>query len=44
MQNEDLRQLLLHTKNALLQHFIRGEPPEADTYLMKLRSEIRTEI
>jgi predicted NAD-dependent protein-ADP-ribosyltransferase YbiA (DUF1768 family) len=40
-QNEDLQQILLHTKDALLQHFERQSPPVADEILMKLRQQLQ---
>jgi len=41
-QNQDLKQLLLNTKMALLKHFIRRDEPTTDTELMKLRKEMMT--
>lgn len=39
-QNEDLKQMLLATRNAKLNHFIRGNPAEPDHLLMKVRKMI----
>ena len=39
-QNEDLKQLLLSTKNAKLIHFVRGDGYETDEILMKIRKEL----
>ena len=36
-QNEDLKQMLLATRNAKLTHFIRGDKPETDEILMNVR-------
>jgi hypothetical protein len=38
--NEDLKQLLLLTKKAKLQHFLKGYPPEVFTELMQVRKRI----
>jgi len=40
-QNLDLKQVLLETKMAKLNHFIRGREPEKDELLMKLRKDLR---
>jgi predicted NAD-dependent protein-ADP-ribosyltransferase YbiA (DUF1768 family) len=40
-QNEDMKQLLLATRNAKLMHFIRGQPAEPDHLLMKVRQKLR---
>jgi len=40
-QNEDMKHLLLATKNAKLIHFIRGSEPETDHVLMHIRRELR---
>lgn len=40
-QNEDLKQLLLSTKEAKLLHYIVKQPPESDDTLMKIRREIQ---
>jgi len=40
-QNEDLKQLLLATNDAKLNHFIRGDTSVADMVLMKIRKELR---
>tara|TARA_B100001287_G_scaffold276730_1_gene288993 strand:+ start:18905 stop:21022 length:2118 start_codon:yes stop_codon:yes gene_type:complete len=39
-QNEDLKTMLLNTKNAKLIHFIHGAPGEKDDILMKVRYNI----
>jgi predicted NAD-dependent protein-ADP-ribosyltransferase YbiA (DUF1768 family) len=39
-QNEDLKQLLLATKNAKLQHFSRGSPPTVFMDLMRVRKRV----
>ena len=39
-QNEDLKLLLLNTKNAKLIHYIHGAPGEKDTLLMNVRHKI----
>ena len=39
-QNKDLKTLLLETKKAKLQHFVRGAPPELVNTLMKVRKTI----
>ena len=38
--NLDLKQVLLETKRAKLNHFIRGREPEIDILLMKLRQDL----
>jgi len=40
-QNEDLKQMLLATRNAKLVHFVRGNPAEPDHLLMKVRQSMR---
>jgi predicted NAD-dependent protein-ADP-ribosyltransferase YbiA (DUF1768 family) len=40
-QNEDLKQLLLSTKDAALKHTIRRKPAELDIALMEVRSKLR---
>jgi hypothetical protein len=40
---EDMKQLLLATNDALLKHFIRRNPPETDTILMKIRADLRSD-
>jgi predicted NAD-dependent protein-ADP-ribosyltransferase YbiA (DUF1768 family) len=40
-QNEDLKQLLLLTKNALLKRSLRRKPAEIDMLLMKIRNELK---
>jgi predicted NAD-dependent protein-ADP-ribosyltransferase YbiA (DUF1768 family) len=39
-QNEDLRQLLLATKDAKLLHYVVKQPPELDLELMLIRKEL----
>lgn len=39
-QNEDLKQLLLSTQDALLKKFIRRNPPEPDIILMTVRKRL----
>jgi len=41
-QNLDLKKILLETQNAKLVHFVRGMPPEADEFLMKLRKQLQS--
>jgi len=41
-QNEDLKQLLLSTQDALLKKFIRRNPPEPDIILMNVRKRLST--
>jgi predicted NAD-dependent protein-ADP-ribosyltransferase YbiA (DUF1768 family) len=41
-QNKDLKTLLLETKKAKLQHFVRGAPPELVNTLMKVRQTIHS--
>ena len=40
-QNAELKEMLLLTKNAKLQHFSRGSPPIVFTELMQVRRELR---
>jgi predicted NAD-dependent protein-ADP-ribosyltransferase YbiA (DUF1768 family) len=40
-QNEDLKQLLLATRKALLKKYIRRKPAEPDIILMKVRDELK---
>ena len=40
-QNEDLKQMLLATRNAKLIHFVRGNPAAQDDLLMKVRQMLR---
>lgn len=40
-QNEDMKQLLLLTKNAYLKQYIRRKPAKGDMLLMKIRNEIK---
>lgn len=40
-QNEDLKQMLLNTQNAKLNHFVRGYPPKIDNILMEVRKSIK---
>jgi hypothetical protein len=40
-QNEDLKQMLLATRKALLKKYIRRKPAESDTILMKVREELK---
>ena len=42
-QNEELRRLLLATKNAKLQHFTRGSPPIIFNDLMRIRKRLKDE-
>jgi len=41
-QNEDLKGLILNTKNAKLVHYIHGSPGEKDIELMKIRHKLST--
>lgn len=41
-QNEDLKQILLATKNACIKHFQRGSPALKDDILMKIRRELNS--
>ena len=40
-QNEELKNLLIATKDAKLQHFVRGSEPEVFTELMEIRNELK---
>lgn len=40
-QNEDLKQMLLTTRKALLKKYIRRKPAESDMILMKVREELK---
>jgi predicted NAD-dependent protein-ADP-ribosyltransferase YbiA (DUF1768 family) len=40
-QNDNLKDMLLATKNAKLQHFSRGNAPIIFTDLMKIRNELK---
>jgi len=40
MQNQDLKQLLLATKNAKLIHLIHAQDPEVDTIMMNVRAQL----
>jgi predicted NAD-dependent protein-ADP-ribosyltransferase YbiA (DUF1768 family) len=40
-QNEELKRLLKATKNAKLQHFLRGSPPKVDYELMRVREKLQ---
>jgi predicted NAD-dependent protein-ADP-ribosyltransferase YbiA (DUF1768 family) len=42
-QNQDLKEMLLATKDALLKQYLRRKPAEADMILMKVRNRIRIE-
>ena len=42
-QNEDLKQMLLATRDAKLSHFVRGDEPERDDMLMTIRSRLALE-
>ena len=42
-QNDDLKNLLLATKNAKLVHFSRGSPPIVMVELMKVRKQLENE-
>jgi predicted NAD-dependent protein-ADP-ribosyltransferase YbiA (DUF1768 family) len=41
-QNEDMKQLLLATNDALLNQYISRKPPTPDTILMKIRADLRS--
>ena len=36
-QNEEFKNILLQTKNAILTHYVRGSPAEIDTILINTR-------
>ena len=40
-QNEELKDILIKTNNAILQHFVRGKEPEKWNNLMKIREKIK---
>ena len=42
-KNEDLKKILKHTKQAVLQRYIRKAQPEKDILLMKVRNRIQSE-
>jgi len=42
-QNEDLKQMILSTRDARLAHFIRGDEPDTDFMLMEVRRKIAFE-
>jgi predicted NAD-dependent protein-ADP-ribosyltransferase YbiA (DUF1768 family) len=42
-QNQDLKEMLLATRDALLKQYLRRKPASADTILMKVRNKIRIE-
>lgn len=39
-QNEDLKQLLISTQDAILKHYVKGEPPIVDDILMNVRTKL----
>jgi predicted NAD-dependent protein-ADP-ribosyltransferase YbiA (DUF1768 family) len=39
-QNEELKRVLLNTKNAILKHYVKGAKPETDTILMEVRKAV----
>ena len=43
-QNEDLRRVLLNTKNAKLVYYEQGKEAEPDTILMEVRAELRKQL
>lgn len=42
-QNEELKYMLIHTKNAVLQHFIPKQKAEKDNLLMNVRAKLQRE-
>lgn len=43
-QNDDLKHMLIHTRNAKLLHFVRGSEPEIDVLLMETRKKLGSGI